>query len=297
MSPAQSRLTRLAAFIAASTPRQPGDATLIARTTTIAAPNPQAGTARVFDLFTDSGAYYFGRTKSILAGQVAAHHTTGGDEFAAEIAAARYAVHGDLATARLRMAAMADSPTWGMYESEVKLEASELGVKPAPGQSLRDAVAKAMLDSDVWNSCEETLQAAAGNAQVRAGVLRLLSTVSGIRVTSGTTAGQPTLVIADVTPITSAPGTWSRATVTLDARTGIPIGETDGVAGHRPGPSSPTRSPGSLWPPSRPAGSDRAVGVTRWYPLQPGLAGRRPDHARATRRPPVRAGRHSGTPP
>ena len=239
--PAESPLARLAGYIAATTTRQPGDATLVVRTTTLPASNPQAGTYRVYDLYTDSGPYYFGQTKSALAAQVAAHHTTAGDYFARELAAAKYAVHGDLATARLRMADLSHSPVQGMSEALVKFKAEELGVKPAPGQSLRDAVGKAMLDNYVWESSQDALVAGSGNPQVRAGVLRLLTTVSGITVTTGTTAGQPTLVVAEVTQtMTPAAGHkfqhyQYQETLTLNARTGVPLGFTGGVIGQRPG--------------------------------------------------------------
>jgi len=237
----ESPLTRLADYIAASTSRQPGDATLVVRTTTLPAGDPQAGTYRVYDLYTDSGPYYFGQTRSALAAQVAGQHPTGGETFANEVAAARYAVHGDLATARLRMAALSHSPVQGMSEALVKFKADELGVKPAPGQSLRDAVGQAMLDNYVWENSQDALVAGSGNPQVRAGVLRLLTTVSGITVTAGRTAGQPTLVVAEVTSMTTpAPVRGPRhfryqEALTLNARTGIPLGFTGGIIGQRPG--------------------------------------------------------------
>jgi hypothetical protein len=235
---AGSQLMRLAAYIA-TTPRQPGDATLVAQTTTLPPGDPQAGTYRVFDLFTDGGPYYFGQTKNALAAQVAAHHTTAGAEFADDVAAARYALHGDLATARVRMAALSSSPTHGMDDAEVKFKAEQLHLKPAPGQSLRDAVGKVMTDNYVWENSQDALVAGAGDPQIRAGVLRLLTTVSGITVTTGTAAGQPTLVVAQVAPLeTVAPGHQNQRyqeALTINARTGIPIGFTGGIIGQRPG--------------------------------------------------------------
>lgn len=238
---AQSQLARLAAYIA-TTARQPGDATLVARTTTLPRGNPQAGTYRVYDLYTDSGPYYFGKTRSALAAQVAAHHASGGDEFADEIAAARYAVHGDLATARARMAKLTSSPTRGMSDAAVKFKAELLGVTAAPGQSLRDAVGKAISDNYVWENSQDALVAGSGDPQVRAGVLRLLTTVSGITVRTGTEAGQPTLVVAETTlmPV-FVPGRQHQQhqryqeALTLNARTGIPLGFTGGIVGHSPG--------------------------------------------------------------
>lgn len=70
-------------------------------------------------------------------------------------------------------------------------------------------------------------------ATVRAGVLRLLSTVSGVVVTHGTLDGQPTLVVRDVTPSLNGHGR-SEAVVTLNASTGIPLEYTDGTVGKTP---------------------------------------------------------------
>ena len=75
------------------------------------------------------------------------------------------------------------------------------------GMSLAAAYDKAYIDSWVWGDATDALEAGAGNPQVRAGVLRLLSTVSGVVVTQGTLDGQPTLVVGDVTPGLNGNGT------------------------------------------------------------------------------------------
>jgi hypothetical protein len=193
----------LADNISASAHKQPGDATLVFRSTTFTdGEAPGSG----FDLYTDSGPYYWAPTKSGLAGQITAHHDLADGLFTREIAAAEYAVHGDLATARERMADAPDpasagkSPSAQMSPTLLKVKAEMLGVKAAPGQSLAAAYDKAYTDSWVWSDATEALEAGAGNPQVRAGVLRLLSTVSGVVVTNGTFDGQPTLVVGDVTP-------------------------------------------------------------------------------------------------
>ena len=108
-----------------------------------------------------------------------------------------------------------------------------LGVKPAPGQSLAAAYDKAYTDSWVWSDATDALEAGAGNPQVRAGVLRLLSTVSGVVVTHGTLDGQPTLVVGDVTPGSNGNGT-SEGAMTLNASTGVPLEYTDGPVGKTP---------------------------------------------------------------
>jgi hypothetical protein len=230
-----SPLVLLADTISASAHKQPGDATLVFRTTTLT--DGQAGGG--FDLYTDSGPYYWAPAESGLPAQIAAHHNLGDGLFTREIAAAEYAVNGDLATARERMAdapAPANagkSPAAQMSPKLLKVKAELLGVRAAPGQSLAAAYDKAYIDSWVWGDATDALEAGAGNPQVRAGVLRLLSTVSGVVVTHGTLDGQPTLVVGDVTPSLNGHGR-SEAVVTLNASTGVPLKYTDGTVGKTP---------------------------------------------------------------
>ena len=231
-----SPLVLLADSITASANKQPGDATLVFRRTTFTDGQAPGGG---FDLYTDSGPYYWAPTESGLPAQIAAHHNLGDGLFTREIAAAEYAVNGDLATARERMAyapAPANagkSPSAQMSPRLLKVKAELLGVKAAPGQSLAAAYDKAYIDSWVWGDATDALEAGAGNPQVRAGVLRLLSTVSGVVVTQGTLDGQPTLVVGDVTPGLNGNGT-SEAEMTLNANTGVPLKYTDGAVGKTP---------------------------------------------------------------
>jgi hypothetical protein len=222
-------LTQLAAYITASARSLPGDATLVFRTSTFT--TGQAPGSSV-DLYTDAGPYYWALTESGLPEQITTHHNLGGGLFAREIAAAKYAVHGDLTVARERMADGPDPADKGMSAALVAVKAQLMGVKAAPGQSLRAALDKALTDNWVWENCLDALVAGSGNAQVRAGVLRLISTVSGIAVTNASFDGQPTLVVADMTP--GANGLDYREALTLNARTGIPIELTGGAPGKTP---------------------------------------------------------------
>jgi hypothetical protein len=231
-----SPLVLLADNISASAHKQSGDATLVFRSTTLTGGQAPGSS---FDLYTDSGPYYWAPTESGLPAQIAAHHNLGDGLFTREIAAAEYAVNGDLATARERMAyapAPANagkSPSAQTTPKLLKVKAELLGVKAAPGQSLAAAYDKAYIDSWVWGDATDALEAGAGNPQVRAGVLRLLSTVSGVVVTHGTLDGQPTLVVGDVTPSLNGQGK-SEAVMTLNASTGVPLKYTDGTVGKTP---------------------------------------------------------------
>lgn len=233
---ASSPLVLLADNITASAHQQPGDATLVSRSTTIT--DGQASGSG-FDLYTDSGPYYWATTEGGLPAQIAAHHNLGDGLFTREIAAAEYAVQGNLATARERMANAPDPANAGkppaarMSPWLLKVKAQLLGVKAAPGQSLAAAYDKAYTDSWVWGDATDALEAGAGNPQVRVGVLRLLSTVSSVVVTHGTLDGQPTLVVGDVTPGFDGNGR-SEAAMTLNASTGVPLQYTDGPVGKAP---------------------------------------------------------------
>ena len=92
-------LLRLAGYIKTHTGQPAGNATLIIRTE----PNAKGHPDRGADLFTDSGAYYWAPTESGLPAQIAAHHDLGNGMFRREVAAALYAVNGNLAIARQRM--------------------------------------------------------------------------------------------------------------------------------------------------------------------------------------------------
>ncbi len=129
---------------------------------------------------------------------------------------------------------------------------AEWGVNPAPGQSLREAAQPGDDRQLRMGKQPGALAAGVGNAQVRAGVLRALTTVSGITVRTGTAAGQPTLIVTEATNGSgcerwSRPGT--RKILTLNARTGIPLEV------HRPRRRSP-------------------AGYQRHLPGLPGHAGR-----------------------
>ncbi|HEV3382751.1 MAG TPA: hypothetical protein VG142_17450 [Trebonia sp.] len=230
-----SPLIRLADYVSASAQRQSGNATLVIRTSTYTTGEASGSGA---DLYTDSGAYYWAPAESGLPAQIAAHHNLGDGMFAREVAAAVFAANnGSLAIARDRMAddpALSGGSGSGSAKGSaaaVAARAKAIGVEPAPGQSLVAAVNAALFNNLVWNNSTDALVAGAGNPEVRAGVLRLLATVPGITVTNTTTGGQPTLVVTDTKPPTSAP--YEEA-LTLNATTGIPVQYTAGVPGKTP---------------------------------------------------------------
>ncbi len=103
--------------------------------------------------------------KSGLPAQVQEDNNQGDGLFAREVAAATYAVTGNLDTAALKMAWAADTtpvPAW--LKAQVK-NISAGGLQ---------------IDNYVWEGSEDALVVGSGNPQVRAGVLRLVSMLPGV---------------------------------------------------------------------------------------------------------------------
>jgi hypothetical protein len=206
----QQPLVQLAALIAAE-PRPKGNATLVERETTLAG----QATVKVWDLYTDDGRYFFSQTKSGLPAQVQEDNNQGDGLFAREVAAATYAVTGNLDTAALKMAWAADTtppPAW--IKAQVK-NISAGGLQ---------------IDNYVWEGTEDALVVGSGNPQVRAGVLRLVSMLPGVSVvTHGTVDGQPALTLT--ASAAEFGGMSYQEAITINANTGIPLKMVGGTPG------------------------------------------------------------------
>jgi len=219
---AQPPLVKLAAYLAAES--QPaGDATLVERETS----TPGQGTITVWDLYSDDGRYFFSRTEAGLPAQVKDNNNQADGQFGREVAAAIYAVTGDLDTAALKMAWAPDTtpvPAW--LSAQVK-NMSDGGLQ---------------IDDYVWEDGQDALIAGSGNPRVRAGVLRLVSALPGITVTHGTVDGQPTLTLTagagelgfmnnEKANPKAAPGSVYQEAITINADTGVPLKVVGGTAG------------------------------------------------------------------
>jgi hypothetical protein len=221
-------LVILADAIIANEAHQTGNATLVLRTTTLSNGENWTGA----DLYTDSGEYFYAPTESGLPAEIAANDDQGGAGSAREVAAAEYAVNGDLATARTEMedAAMGHSPTDATSVQDLKAEARamKLGL---PMPALSGSPVQVNADNLIWENSLDALSAGAGNPQVRAGVLRLLSTVPEVVVTNTTTDGQPSLTLTAGAP---ALPTNYQEVLTISAQTGMPIAFAGGAPGQTP---------------------------------------------------------------
>jgi hypothetical protein len=230
---ATSKLVTLAALIKASHASLPGNASLVIDKQVNGGKLMQV----VYALYTDSGEMYLGSGKKSLMAAVADHANLADGTNAREIAAARYAASGDLATARVRMvnalpndfflSFAARKKIWEQGAAARQALMREKGIKTP----LKMPTGKALqydIDNDLWTASTIVLSWGAGDPQIREGVLRLLSTLPEVTVANSTTGGQPTLTI------TAGPalfGGGGNQVLTVNARTGIPISSVESGGG------------------------------------------------------------------
>jgi hypothetical protein len=199
---ATSPLMTLAARISASDVSQPGNASLEILKHII------GGQLRdtFYGLYTDSGKLYSGDGKRTLLAAIAQHANLATIYDSRVQAAARYAATGDLATARARMI---DATPPDAFIGRAALKKTPIS------QALQDQINNAL-----WTNATYALNWAGGNSEIRAGVLRLLSTISAVKVVNSTTEGQPTLTIAAGTAVFGGIGD---EVLIINATTGLPV--------------------------------------------------------------------------
>jgi hypothetical protein len=184
---------------------QDGDATLVIRRQ-----YPGDGGAMIpgADLYVDGGGYFYARTPAGLPDAIASGHGRDEQVFNRELAATAKAFDGDIDKARKRLA----------------LSVLEPGT-PAPAH----AADRAWLDNWVWGNGLDALTAGAGRPEIRAGVLHLFASITGLTVKDTSVDNRHVLVIsADVFD-----GARTE-TLTIDADTGVPIEFTGGETGKAP---------------------------------------------------------------
>jgi hypothetical protein len=224
---ADSPLVSLAALIRSNGGSLPGNASLVIRTQAETGVPVEVS----YNLYADNGAFYAGGDKASLREAVNRHQNMADGVYAREVAAALYAASGNLTAAREQMI-NATPNSWGLGLSPAQQQAiwnksvSKLrdkfeanGIKTLPKRPTGKAL-QYDLDNNVWNNSIDALSAGAGNPQVRAGVLRLLSTIPEVTVAHSRTAGQPTLTL------TAAPALFRGETnevLTINAKTGMPV--------------------------------------------------------------------------
>jgi hypothetical protein len=220
-----SRLMSLAALIKARSGPLPGNASLVIEKQVIGGKPMQAG----YGLYTDSGDMYSGDDKQTLVAAVAQHANLADFTNAREIAAARYAAAGDLATARVRMVNALPNDFFLSFAARKKIWAEgaaarqalmrEKGIK-APLKMPTGKALQGDIDNSLWTASTIALSWGAGDPEIREGVLRLVSTIPEVTVASSATGGQPTLTITAGPEVFGGDG---EQVLTINARTGMPI--------------------------------------------------------------------------
>jgi hypothetical protein len=224
-------LAELAANISPLRAKAPGNATLEIRNQS---PTSTDLGRNGIGLYTDDGTYYWGNDKSALRRAVV--KKDGGDAlFKRDIAAALYAVKGDLGEARARMAVANIAPGTSPDPDRARIEklkalAKARGKKYVPPKPPTAAQRKEITDNHIWTNAVDALIAAPENTQVRAGVLRIMASMPKVRVTKTTTAGQPALRLADGWPTAGG----AAEELVINAATGRPIAMTSSGSDVRP---------------------------------------------------------------
>jgi hypothetical protein len=228
-----SQLMSLAARISAREGSLPGNASLAIVQNTIGGKLMQV----YYGLYTDSGKLYSGDDKQTLMTAVAQQaNQADGADFRA-VAAARYAATGDLATARVRMVNATPNDFFLSFAARKKIWEQGAAAREAfmrakgiktPMEMPTGKVLQDQINNSVWTNSTDALNWAGGNPEIRAGVLRLLSTIPQVTVANSTTGGRPTLTI------TAGPAVFGGAgdeVLTVNAMTGLPVSSVSNTPG------------------------------------------------------------------
>ncbi|MEV4310730.1 hypothetical protein [Actinocrispum sp. NPDC049592] len=227
--PVGSKLVSLAADVKATDGTLPGDASLVIRNRTA----PDGKPYITYNLYTDKGAEYVSETKAELSAAVAHDDNLADPVDAKEIAAARDAAKGDLNKARQDMVNAVPNG-WGLglgpAEAQAAWDKSEAErVRILKMKGVADAqprprpTGKGMdgyINNSLWVNSLNALTRGAANAQVRAGVLRLISTIPDVTVEETTSDGQAALALTAGPAIFGGTG---GQVLTINAKTGLPI--------------------------------------------------------------------------
>jgi hypothetical protein len=230
---ANSKLVTLAARISASAGSQPGNASLEIVQNTIGGKVMQV----YYGLYTDAGTLYSGDDKQTLMTAIAQHANQADGTDTREVAAARYATAGDLATARVRMINATPNDFFLSFAARKKIWEAGAAARQAlmrakgiktPLQMPTGKFLQDQINNSLWINSTDALNWAGGDPEIRAGVLRLLSTIPEVTVANSTAGGQPALTI------TAGPAVFGGAgdeVLTVNATTGLPVSSVSNTPG------------------------------------------------------------------
>jgi hypothetical protein len=231
---AGSPLVALAAYIKTNA-QSTGDAWLVISTQVHGTKTMQV----LYTLYTDCRAIYSGYSVSDIKYAIAHHQdqmSSGG--YAPLVKAAILAATSSTAQGRTTMLEAGGDPLvglspaaqkrlWDKEEAARQVIIKEKGGKAKPQPYSSQAVQQ-HFDNLVWTYSTEALSADDGNTLVRQGVLRLLSTISGVSVAHSTTNGKATLTITAGPEVFAGHGS---EVLTIDAKTGMLVKDVSNTPG------------------------------------------------------------------
>lgn len=239
---AGSPLVALAAYIKAN-PRPAGDAWLVISS------EVQGGEVLLqpqYSLYTDTGAVYTAHSMNDLKHAVARHEDRHMSAlYALFVKAAISAATSSPAQGRIAMLKASGDSFGGLSSPAAQKEAWDKlmaatqvidkgGAREKPEPYSPQAF-QSYEDNSLWSSAMLALSADDGNTLVRQGVLRLLSTISGVSVAHSVTKGEATLTITAVvsTPITVPDAmVYDKYVLTIDAKTGMLVKDVITTSGY-----------------------------------------------------------------
>ncbi|HEX8870903.1 MAG TPA: hypothetical protein VF821_34885 [Lentzea sp.] len=238
----ESPLVKLASEVKASA-ALPGDASLVIGTKMAPDNSPYV----YYTVYSDKGQIFKGDSATTLAASVAQNDDDAQPYDAKVMAAARMAANGDVEKARIAMLTASGnalgiglSPAeadkaWGEARAEMEKTFREAGKKvPDPKPRPTGAELESLISNHLWSSTTYALFVGAANAEVRAGVLKLLATIKEVTVGETTVDGQRALTITTAADIL---GGDASAVLTLNADNGLPIRDEVFPAKNSPTPS------------------------------------------------------------
>ncbi|MFG3555307.1 hypothetical protein ACGGAQ_13095 [Micromonospora sp. NPDC047557] len=193
----------------------------------------------VYTLYTDGHAIYTGNSVTDIKRAIARHQdqmTDGG--YAPLLKAAVAAADSSPADGRTQMLKAAKDPlvgldpaaqkaVWDKQQAEAQVIIKQKGGNAEPKPYSPQAVQR-HFDNALWTYSTQALSAGDGNTQVRAGVLRLLSTIPAVSVKDSTTHGKSTLTITAGPEVFGGEGS---EVLTIDAKTGMLVKDVSTVPG------------------------------------------------------------------
>jgi hypothetical protein len=224
----ESPLVKLASDIRAAA--QPGDSSLVITTK----PAPDGGKPHpVYTLYTDKGQIFIGDSVQTLKDCAVKNDDQATEYHAKTMAAARLAATGDVEKAKFAMTTVNGNP-WGLGLSPAEAEKvwaeswartaeqlRKLGKEvPASKPRPTGAALDNLVNNHLWSNTTSTLFNGAANADVRAGVLKLLATMKDVSIAKTVVGGQAALTLTADPAILGGDGSQ---VLTINADNGLPI--------------------------------------------------------------------------